>query len=59
MKQENIKPCPFCGCSATRIKAMTNNYRVCCCGCEARSGFAESVKDAIQRWNRREDKQGK
>jgi endodeoxyribonuclease RalR len=53
MNQEAIKPCPFCGCSATRLKAIGSNYRVCCCGCETRSGFAESMKEAIQRWNKR------
>ncbi|MCR9028370.1 Lar family restriction alleviation protein [Citrobacter amalonaticus] len=57
MNQEAIKPCPFCGCSATRLKAIGSNYRVCCCGCETRSGFAKSKKEAIDRWNRREDKQ--
>ncbi|AXD07135.1 type I toxin-antitoxin system endodeoxyribonuclease toxin RalR [Salmonella enterica subsp. enterica] len=53
MRYDNVKPCPFCGCPAVTVKAISGYFRVKCDGCESRSGYGGSQKEALVRWNKR------
>ena len=51
MKEEEIKPCPFCGGKAYVYQGMYP-WVECedCCG---RNGTSETVEEAIENWNDR------
>lgn len=51
-----IKPCPFCGSSASLQKTRTIYPHVVCDseGCEACGPVVESPDAAIEAWNRRD-----
>ncbi len=62
MSIEELKPCPFCGGKAklygnTRLVGTKfKNYQVATClndDCSCRTGFCETVAEAIERWNTR------
>ncbi|MGS3871474.1 Lar family restriction alleviation protein [Escherichia coli] len=55
MRHDNVKPCPFCGCSSIRVREISNNYRACCNSCETSVAFQESEEAAVKRWNSRAD----
>ena len=61
---EELKPCPFCGGYAIALQVgetiEDRQYQVICPwdnnelhGCGSSSGFYETLKDAIEAWNRR------
>ncbi|HDW1405368.1 TPA: type I toxin-antitoxin system endodeoxyribonuclease toxin RalR [Escherichia coli] len=43
----------FCGCPSVTVKAISGYYRAKCNGCESRTGYGESEKEALERWNKR------
>ena len=54
-----LKPCPFCGGTASVVKNSNTWYRVVCddCPCEVGRYWFGKRNDAIEAWNRRaEDK---
>ncbi|HBM9221488.1 TPA: type I toxin-antitoxin system endodeoxyribonuclease toxin RalR [Escherichia coli] len=53
MRYEKVKPCPFCGCPSVTVKGISGYYRVKCNGCESRTGYSGSEKEALERWNKR------
>lgn len=53
MRYDNVKPCPFCGCPSVTVKAISGYYRAKCNGCESRTGYGGSEKEALERWNKR------
>lgn len=53
MRYEKVKPCPFCGCPSVTVKAISGYYRAKCNGCESRTGYGGSEKEALERWNKR------
>lgn len=58
MRHDNVKPCPFCGCTAISVREMSGYFRASCGRCEATASYQESEQEAIARWNRRaNDKQ--
>lgn len=54
-----LKPCPFCGKTNIFVCKEDGEYQVVCDfsqeGCGASSGFRESMKKAVEVWNRRVD----
>lgn len=66
---EELKPCPFCGEKAKRITTPSSgitgqlvrpdsgSYFIQCEHCFAKSGRAESIKDAYASWNMRYDEE--
>ena len=59
MKQEQIKPCPFCG--SKKVEVCRTNENACwirCEKCGADSESDPSRKRAIQIWNRRPKTEG-
>lgn len=60
-KQVELKPCPFCGNSKTRIvKRFGCDYSVECdsmaCLVSPETGYFSTEKDAIKAWNKRAKK---
>lgn len=56
MKDERVKPCPFCGGEAEIIKAhlFGGDIYICrCVDCVAQSAFCGTKEEAIAAWNRR------
>ena len=56
MKDERVKPCPFCGGEAEFIKAHFfggDQYACRCVDCVAQSAFCWTKKEAVAEWNRR------
>ncbi|EEQ9765991.1 type I toxin-antitoxin system endodeoxyribonuclease toxin RalR [Escherichia coli] len=49
MRYDNVKPCPFCGCRSVTVKAISGYYRAKCNGCESRTGYGGSEKEALER----------
>jgi Lar family restriction alleviation protein len=49
----SIKPCPFCGKRAEIVYTMTNQYKVKCSSCKARTAVTTTKEQAIYAWNRR------
>lgn len=49
-----LKPCPFCGCSAKLVKDE-GAYKVFCLGahCDAQYGWCGTAEQAVKGWNRR------
>ncbi|HDC0834075.1 TPA: type I toxin-antitoxin system endodeoxyribonuclease toxin RalR [Escherichia coli] len=45
----SVKPCPFCGCPSVTVKAISGYYRAKCNGCESRTGYGGSEKEALER----------
>jgi Lar family restriction alleviation protein len=54
MKQEELKPCPFCGGvdSACEFKQRGNNH-IYCCDCWCKTADFVIMEKAINAWNRR------
>ena len=53
-----LKPCPFCGKKESVIVFKENDEYIVCCdwsqdGCGATGGYSDSIKSAIEKWNRR------
>ena len=48
MRYDNVKPCPFCGCPSVTVKAISGYYRAKCNGCESRTGYGGSEKEALE-----------
>ncbi|EIH9921247.1 type I toxin-antitoxin system endodeoxyribonuclease toxin RalR [Escherichia coli] len=46
MRYDDVKPCPFCGCPSVTVKAISGYYRAKCNGCESRTGYGGSEKEA-------------
>ena len=56
MKDERVKPCPFCGGEAEIIKAhlFGGDIYICrCVDCVAQSAFCGTKEEAVAEWNRR------
>lgn len=53
MRYDDVKPCPFCGCPSVTVKAISGYYRAKCNGCESRTGYGGSEKEALERSNKR------
>ena len=56
MKDERVKPCPFCGGEAEIIKAHFfggYQYACRCVDCVAQSAFCGTKEEAVTEWNRR------
>jgi Lar family restriction alleviation protein len=56
--ENELKPCPFCGCKAVDIVEDDNiylhlRYQVFCGRCGASSGRHHTKQKAIEAWNRR------
>ncbi|EIY6216233.1 type I toxin-antitoxin system endodeoxyribonuclease toxin RalR, partial [Escherichia coli] len=51
MRYDDVKPCPFCGCPSVTVKDISGYYRAKCNGCESRTGYGGSEKEALERWN--------
>ncbi|MBP2638856.1 MAG: Restriction alleviation protein Lar [Firmicutes bacterium] len=59
----NIKPCPFCGSTNTKIAnalrqhetygSYREEFKVFCNTCESSSGYCSSNRAAIKKWNQR------
>ena len=64
MKDERVKPCPFCGGDAEVVRlrgyilcpsaSHSPMYYVACTECGCRTGPDTSVKDIIEIWNKRD-----
>lgn len=52
-----LKPCPFCGGTATAQKNSNTWWRIKCdnCPCEVGRYWYHKKADAIEAWNRRAD----
>lgn len=62
MSEEELKPCPFCGGVAKLYGSSKitgtgfKHYQIVVClndDCGCRTGFCETVADAIEKWNTR------
>ena len=53
MKVE-LKPCPFCGCSAGLYQAYDEFYIAQCNGCGIGTLYQRDKDRAIKQWNRRD-----
>lgn len=53
MKDEYIKPCPFCGSEHTFVFVGFLHYHVQCDFCGAHGGKSWRKYIAIEKWNRR------
>lgn len=53
--EEELKPCPFCGCNEVKIaEAFTGSgHCVHCKRCDAKSGTYYVAENAVNAWNRR------
>ena len=62
--RERLKPCPFCGGLAIALQVgediYSRQFQVIChwyegetTGCGSASGYYDSLKDAVDAWNRR------
>jgi Lar family restriction alleviation protein len=53
--KEELKPCPFCGCEASREFFSTggNGWSIFCDGCHASSATCDLKADAERAWNTR------
>lgn len=51
---EELKPCPFCGSSASLWNDIRTHF-ISCGGCSARGGSYGTTEEAIDAWNRRAD----
>lgn len=57
---EELKPCPFCGGNAQKVKSSGRWGWFVSCSCAAVGPSADSKEEAIAAWNRRvEPKQGR
>ena len=50
---DELKPCPFCGWSATVRSYGKEAWYVICCGCNIRKGIYPTREKAIEKWNER------
>ena len=55
-ERNNLKKCPFCLGQAELIsgKELDGSF-VLCKSCEAKSGYTESVNEAVDKWNTRHE----
>lgn len=57
MKQEELKPCPFCGSGKVYVDAIRDNNGVllvvciCCDSCNAKGPLEITIERAIKKWN--------
>ncbi len=51
MKEEKIKPCPFCGSTRVQAGGVGPYYFVSCHLCKADGPLDKSRKQAIEAWN--------
>ncbi len=49
------KSCPFCGDEYIYALSLRKKipWRIECSGCKARTGFYETINDAVNAWNKR------
>ncbi len=56
--ENDLKLCPFCNAFASKHCSTNDEYRyyhykIQCNGCDTRTGFFESLLEAIETWNQR------
>ena len=54
MRENELKPCPFCACGAKAYQAYDGKWQVECFVCHARSWWADTKEEAEAKWNKRE-----
>lgn len=60
-KNDELKPCPFCGDIEPMIQMDTHrgDNKVCylCSGCSSKTGYFQTIEEVRAAWNRRPEPQ--
>lgn len=51
--EDQLKPCPFCGCESVKLRNDERFWWAECVGCTARGPLAYNLRIATSAWNRR------